>query len=127
MNKSQQPHFAGMAQIETGRPHNSPVRILAGAAPEPIIRPWAGTEGNNGLILDPDRYDLLTPEEVLLGKEAMEEEEPNPFKTIRDALEFWKIEYDDCPGMATLLDAIDRAGIGRSFDLKFWLQAWRRA
>ena len=38
-----------------------------------------------------------------------------------------KIDHDDCPGLATVLDTIDRAGIGRSFDLKFWLQAWRRA
>lgn len=51
----------------------------------------------------------------------------DPFSLVLFWLDCWKIDHDDCPGLATLLDTIDRAGIGRSFDLKFWLRAWRRA
>lgn len=51
----------------------------------------------------------------------------SPFVRILDELDAWVCDHDDCPGLATLLDWIDRAGIGHQFDLKFWLDRWQRA
>jgi hypothetical protein len=81
---------------------------------------------SNCALLNPSDHAALSydPEASLL---AQEEQEASPFSVIRNWLDDWKIEHDDCPGLATLLDTIDHAGIGRSFDLKFWLQAWQRA
>lgn len=81
---------------------------------------------NNLALLPPDSHGQLTPVDIETI-EALLAPPESPFLTVLEWLDAWVTDHDDCPGLPTLLDRLDTDGIGRSFDLKFWLDRWQRA
>jgi hypothetical protein len=118
------------------------VRVPKGTRHISII-PVAPEVLANCALLPPDRHNEIeeTLPEFLAEIDAVslgatidlarwlddEDRPPSPRLRVLEMLDHWVTAYDDCPGLRTLLDWIDEAGISRSFDLKHWLSRWQRA
>jgi hypothetical protein len=105
--------------------NSTPVIIhnISGAAVMADVRVPKGTRHISIIPIPPEvlaNCALLAPTE----SEEIDDAFSDPFSAGLYWLNLWQIN-DDCPSLATMLDEMDHAGVGRSFDLKFWLRAWK--